>query len=306
MATILQICQDVADEAGVNLARPSTLFAADNNGDSADRKLLRALTRVVKDLAGTYDWQVLMRERVFTAAQAEEQVSAIPADFLRFVPETFWNRTNRWRLSGPVTPAEWQQMQSWFTGAVVPYFRQRGNDIVLFPAPTSANVLAFEYVANLIGYATGSASFTATSTLRSATLTVTGGTPPSVGQTVTGAYVPAGALVTAVSGSDVTLSTVASKTATSASYTARTPLTRFAADTDTTLWDDELITRGIVFEYRKGERLDYAQDKADFETLKADRIKQDGGRRKIAMNRGGDTAADRIAQMRSAAVVIRT
>lgn len=306
MATILQLCQDAADESGVNFDRPTTLFAADNNGDSSDRKLLRALTRVVKDLAGTYDWQVLLRERVFTAALAEEQNGAIPGDFLRFVPETFWNRTNRWRLSGPVTPAEWQQMQSWYTGAVVPYFRQRGNAIVLFPAPASANVLAFEYVANTIGHATGSTSFTATSTLHGATLTVTGGTTPSVGQAVTGAYVPAGALVTAVAGADVTLSTVASKAATGSSYTAVTPLTRFVADTDVTLWDDELITRGIVYEIRKGERLDYAQDKADFETLKADRIKQDGGRRKVAMGGRVGSAAERIEQMRSAAVVIRT
>jgi len=62
-----------------------------------------------------------------------------------------------------------------------------------------------------------------------------------------------------------------------------TARTRFAADTDTTLWDDELMTLGLVAALRQSERLDYAQDMADFETCLANRIKADGGSRILSM-----------------------
>ena len=63
----------------------------------------------------------------------------------------------------------------------------------------------------------------------------------------------------------------------------RLPVTRFSADTDQTAWDDELITLGLIAEYRKGERFDYAQDQADFEMCLANRVKADGGSRILSM-----------------------
>ena len=72
------------------------------------------------------------------------------------------------------------------------------------------------------------------------------------------------------------------------------PKPRATADTDKTRWDDELIIQGIVFNYRKMERLDYASDQFDFEKTMADRIKMDGSRRIIDMTEDevfGDLAA---------------
>lgn len=306
--TILQLCQDACDEPSMNLDRPSTLFPSDPNGDTSARKLLRTLTRVTRDLAKDYDWQALMREHVFAAAAQEDQAGGVPTNFLRFVDETFWNRTARWRLAGPVSPDQRQEMKTWYAGAPVPYFWQRGDRIQMFPVPAAGQICAYEYVANTIGYATGSVSMTGATTADNATITTTSTTGLSAGMTLTGAnIVPDSIILSVVTNTSVTINTVASKAATGQSFTARTPLTRFLADTNLTLWDDELIVRGIVYEYRKGERFDYAQDLADFEKCKADALKRDGGRRRINM-RGTkpSTANDRLAAIKSAAVIIRS
>ena len=71
----------------------------------------------------------------------------------------------------------------------------------------------------------------------------------------------------------------------------RPRISRFAADTDIPLWDDELMTLGAIFQYRKGLRKDYAQDQIDFEGCLANRIKADGGSKVLSM--GGSSARDR-------------
>lgn len=306
-STILQLCQDACDEPALSLGRPSTLFASDNNGDDSDRKLLRALTATCRYLQKDYDWQVLAREASFETVAQQSQPGVVPSDWLRFVPDTFWNRTARWKLAGPISPQERQQFKAWYTGTVVPYFWQQGDAIQLFPVPDAGLLCSFEYIANAIGYAAGSVAVSATSTADSRTMTLGSTTGLSVGMTISGPTIPPDTVITALeTDTEITLSNRASATLSSGAYTARTPRVRFSADTDVTVWEDELIVRGIVWQYRKGERLDYAQDQADFEKAKADVLKQDGGRRKFSMNGRTPTAQERIDQMRSAAVVIRT
>ena len=66
--------------------------------------------------------------------------------------------------------------------------------------------------------------------------------------------------------------------------TGRQPVTRFQADTDTTWWDDELVTLGAVYQYRKGMQQDFAADERDFEWVLADRIKGDGNSKILSMS----------------------
>jgi len=69
--------------------------------------------------------------------------------------------------------------------------------------------------------------------------------------------------------------------------TSQTRIAKFTANTDALLWDDELVTVGIIYHFRKIERLDYRQDELDFQKLMKDRIKADGGGRIIRMGCGG-------------------
>lgn len=76
-----------------------------------------------------------------------------------------------------------------------------------------------------------------------------------------------------------------------AAGTPRTKISRFAADTDIPLWDDELMMLGAVLQYRKALRKDYGQDQIDFEQMLADRIKADGGSKILSM--GGSRLTNR-------------
>lgn len=83
----------------------------------------------------------------------------LPADWLKQIPQTEWDRTNRWPLMGPKSPQEWQSYQS---GVVYAGPRERfriiGNAISITPPPPSALTFAYEYISSY--YVTGIDSIT--------------------------------------------------------------------------------------------------------------------------------------------------
>lgn len=75
-----------------------------------------------------------------------------PSDFDHFINQTWWDRTNRWSLLGPLTP----QIDQWYLSGIVAvgprrYFRQIGpfpNNYRIWPPPgeiTNPLQLVFEY-----------------------------------------------------------------------------------------------------------------------------------------------------------------
>ena len=235
-SSILQLAFDAADD--LNIERPLSLFGAYNEGDTNDRRLVRAMARTCTKLAALWDWQVLRQEQVFASLHAPVQTGMIPADFLRFIDGTFWDRSAKLRLRGPLPPNEWQTIQTWQTSGSTASFCQRGNDILTYPVPPAGKVYAFEYIAN--------------------TFAVTAGVKAA----------------------------------------------RFTTDQDTTLWDDELMTLGIILHYRMARRMDYAADDQAFQMMMHDRIKQDGGRRVINMGGRQATGDSLLNQIKSAAVIV--
>lgn len=163
MASILSLATDAADE--LSLARPSNLV--DNSSDDTAAKLLRHLTRTCRQLATRYDWQVLRREKTFTTVALADQTTASwkPTDFLRFVPDSFYNRTKRYRVIGPLTSEEWQGHQATLMTRVYDAFALRGNALLLAPTPAAGQSMAYEYITKYVGTdsteATGRTSFTA-------------------------------------------------------------------------------------------------------------------------------------------------
>lgn len=69
--------------------------------------------------------------------------------------------------------------------------------------------------------------------------------------------------------------------------------TKIAADTDTTPWRDETVILGIIANYRRTERLDYAEDEMRFERAISEDYRVDGGRRIIDMTIGDDSMGPR-------------
>lgn len=71
----------------------------------------------------------------------------LPPDWKKQIPQTEWDRTNRWPLAGPQTPQAWQSFKSGIVYAGPrERFRILGNCIALNPPPPDGLLFAFEYV----------------------------------------------------------------------------------------------------------------------------------------------------------------
>lgn len=75
---------------------------------------------------------------------------SMPNDFSYFIGNTWWDRTYRWQMMGPLTAQEWQVLKSGLS-PVGPrrFFRVIGNQFRIHPAPsTTGDTLVFEYYSN--------------------------------------------------------------------------------------------------------------------------------------------------------------
>lgn len=103
-----------------------------------------------RDLASDYAWQTLVAEQTFTTTNTSVQSGAIPPDLDRFIPNSFFNRSTRRPIVGPVTPQQWQWLiaQPSFSTVYLMY-RERGGEFLIGPptvAPPAGQTMAFEYV----------------------------------------------------------------------------------------------------------------------------------------------------------------
>lgn len=145
--TLLSLCQDAADELGLD-ARPISVVG---NQSPEVQRLLRFAQRVGRDLVARAPWQALRRRHSFTAAATEIQPNAIPPDFGRFYPETFFDQTNFRVVSGPLSPTEYESRkigveysynmggQRWFT--------RLGDSVYVTPTPAGNETYTYDYQA---------------------------------------------------------------------------------------------------------------------------------------------------------------
>lgn len=139
--TLLSIANAVADET--HGPRPATI-AANTSPDA--QNIFRLTNRVGTFIMRLYRWNILTKEQTFTSVATEEQTSAIPTDFDRFIPETFWDRGTTKLLSGPISPVEWQGLKASGYEGTQRKFRHRGGSILTVPTLEAGSTMAFEYV----------------------------------------------------------------------------------------------------------------------------------------------------------------
>lgn len=141
MSNLLEIITEVADRMG--LVRPTAVVGSSNH---QARQLLAMANQEGREQARRYGWQALTFEKSFTTIAAETQTSAVPTDFDRFVPGTFYNRTKGRPVSGPMTPQEWADYKGRLSSIVFDAFRQRGDSILIAPTPSAGDSMVYEYV----------------------------------------------------------------------------------------------------------------------------------------------------------------
>ena len=141
--SFLTLIQNSAKELG--LASPSSAYAST---DQQVIQLVALAQREGTELMQDFDWQVLTTEKTFTSVALADQTTAtaIPTDFDRFVPETFFNRTRKRPVFGPISAQDWQFTQAVVATTLVESFRQRGNAILITPVPEAGDTYAYEYI----------------------------------------------------------------------------------------------------------------------------------------------------------------
>lgn len=73
----------------------------------------------------------------------------LPSDWLSEIPQTEWDRTNRWPLLGPQSPQDWQSFKSGIVHAGPRQrFRIQENQILINPPPPNGLLFSLEYISN--------------------------------------------------------------------------------------------------------------------------------------------------------------
>jgi len=139
--TLLTIVQGALDE--VNGPDLATLAG---NTDPSAKKMLRIVNKCGLDLMRAVPWQVLRKEQTFTTISGETQTAILPSDFDRFVPEAFWDRTEKRKIDGPVSSVEWQGLKATAYSGTRRKYIYRGGAVSILPAYSAGNSLAFEYI----------------------------------------------------------------------------------------------------------------------------------------------------------------
>lgn len=159
-ANLLSLVQDTA--ILLSLPPPSTVVGST---DPTTNLLLALANEEGRELSKGFDWQILTQEQIFFTVPTYEQPNAVPSDWLRFISDSFFDRTTRRQVWGPITPQAWQALQAYpqITNVFLS-FRRRDNVFLIYPQPSTGDEIAYEYVSeNWVEAANGDlkASFTA-------------------------------------------------------------------------------------------------------------------------------------------------
>ena len=151
--TLLSIAQTALRESG-QYTVPSTIVG---NTDPTAVQLLALANRTGRTLANDYRWQALLISYTFPTV-ASTASYALPGDFGRFANLTFWDNTNYQSVRGPVTPIEWQMLQSSMTAnaGITKAFRIAGNLFYIYPTPDAVETIAYNYYSKYWADSTGS------------------------------------------------------------------------------------------------------------------------------------------------------
>ena len=222
-------------------------------------QLLKSLGREIVHMR---DWNILRRERVFTTVAGQSSYP-LPADYHNMVDQTWWNRTNRLPVGGPVSAQEWQYLKGRLVGIVFNVlFRPMQNAIVLYPTGTAAPggfEIVYEYqsewwVKQYVGAWAASTAYTTDRVVDNggnAYVCTTAGQSALVGPTGTDFVIVDGTCVWSYIGATADLIT-----------TTDAP----TASDDQIIFDPLLMIRGLKLAFLKAKGFDTTSAQQDYNT----------------------------------------
>lgn len=139
--SLLTIVQDASVLVG--LAQPA---AAISSTDPNVVAMIAMVNQTGKELMRRHNWQALQTEKTFTTIAAALQTNAVPSDFDRIINRTLYNRTQKRKFTGPLSPAHWQRRQALTSAGIYGFFRIKGTNINIDPVPGAGDSCAYEYI----------------------------------------------------------------------------------------------------------------------------------------------------------------
>lgn len=149
--TVLSVVQQHCRIHGLNL--PGSVVGSI---DAATRQLYGILLQLMDEIVTESKFNVITLETTFTATAAEDQgamSTLAPYGYQWAYPNTFFDRTLKRPLYGPLSEVEWQQIKALPNPGPFYKFRIRGDHLLLAPAPTTPlSTIAFEYASSWAVY----------------------------------------------------------------------------------------------------------------------------------------------------------
>lgn len=142
--SVLTVIQQVCGRTNVPV--PATVLG---NTDTQVVQMLRLLEEIGNDMAKRGDWEGITREATHVSLAAEDQgaIATIASNGFRNLKNgTFWDRTNKLPILGPLNDQAWQTRKAMTTTGPRYAFRLRGGKLLITPTPTAGYTWAFEYL----------------------------------------------------------------------------------------------------------------------------------------------------------------
>lgn len=146
-------------------AREMSLVSEDitNPYTSTDANILlltSLLTTAGKEIIREHQWSQSLNLRTFSTV-AGTSVYDLPADYLRMVDQTGWNRTTTFPMGGPLTHQQWEYITSRganITTRLLFRFRNRKLEFVNGTSTPGSQTVAYWYMSSYWVQATGETS----------------------------------------------------------------------------------------------------------------------------------------------------
>lgn len=140
LTTVIAFCERT------NLNVPTTVMGTT---DTQVRQIRAMLEEIGNDMASRGSWQEITFEASLTTVATESQgaMSTIASNGFRYIRnKTFWDRTNKLPILGPVDDENWQALKAMTPTGPRYQFRIRGDLMLVNPVPVAGYNWRFEYV----------------------------------------------------------------------------------------------------------------------------------------------------------------
>ena len=119
--------------------------------DDSFTQLVALLNTAGDELSLAYQWEFLTKAHTVDASEEvapDTGVFTLPPDFLYYIPQSGWERTNRVPLFGPLSAQDWSYLEGrkLASNTIYASFRIQNGEMHIFPHPTPNGLeIVYEY-----------------------------------------------------------------------------------------------------------------------------------------------------------------